>query len=88
MDKTWFQQAVDDAGGMKVVAEKSGLSQSHLKNLYRHVRPLTVDSVNALEPVLGVTSEVWQAALKAKPPRKPRRKAAPTVTVEGATDAA
>ena len=83
----WLQEAIDRAGGREAVSKLSGLSESHLKNLSRAVRPLTLDSVNALERWLDVPPETWQAALKAKPPRKKRQKAAPAVTVEGTTDA-
>lgn len=82
---TWLQKAIDRAGGWKAVALAVGLSPKHVANLYRGSRPLTLDSVNALAPVLDVADDVWQAALRSRPPRKRPTPAAATTPV---TDAA
>ena len=68
----WLREAIDRAGGCKALAQKTGLSRAHLKNIYRAVRPLTPETVDTLQPHLDVSADVWFAALKARPNRRRR----------------
>jgi len=68
----WLREAIDRADGHKRVADLCGLSRTHLKNLYRGVRPLTPETVAALQPHLDVPSEQWFEALTTRQNKRRR----------------
>lgn len=79
-----LREAVERAGGPKKVAEAAGISRAHLKNLYRGVRPMTVDMADLLSPLLDLPASAWDTAIKARRPRKRRAKTAATSWVANA----
>lgn len=83
----WLKKAIDEAGGLKEVARKSGISFSLLKSIYRGQRTVTTESADKLRPVLAVADTIWLETLLARPHRK-RPTATPAVDHDTTSSAA